>query len=98
MPNRKRGDAHKTRVAMLAEMPDQFTTTDLAERWGLDYDQAHSVLRYMTSSGLTVKEGNIRSRIYRKVKDVGIHPVVLHHHNPTASAPNGLAGLFFRYG
>ena len=98
MSNRKRGEAHAERVEMLAGMPDAFTVWEFADRYGLDYDQARSVMRYMCGSGLLIKEGTYHQRIYRKVKDASVYPVTVSHHNPTTSAPTGLAGLFFRYG
>ena len=98
MPNRKRGEAHAERVKMLAEMPDGFSIWEFADRWGLKYQQARSVMKYMEGSGLLVKTGPFSGRIFRKVKDVGIHSLDIPYFNPSTTAtPTGLAGLFFRY-
>jgi hypothetical protein len=54
----------------------------------------------MEGSGLITKTGPFSGRIFRKVKDVGIHSLDIPYFNPsttTTSTPTGLAGLFFRY-
>ena len=96
MPNRKRGEAHKERVTMLASMPDGFSIQQFAEHFGLKYQQARSIMKYMEGSGLLVKTGPFSGRIFRKVKDVGSYSLDIPYSNP-GTHPNGLAGLLVRY-
>ena len=96
--NRKRGEAHAERVKMLAEMPDGFSIREFADHFGMKYQQARSIMKYMDGCGLLVKTGPFSGRIFRKVKDASVHSLDIPYFNPsTTSTPTGLAGLFFRY-